>query len=132
MSAPLVTTAPPILISAAQPIIQALLGAGLRVFDDPKDMNPPCVYYAPPTLRFSFRAGDYECDQTLLLCSGHTVKRIQYQELSDLMATVQEALGGRVVTARPADVWTADQSAVLAAYELTWTDLIRQRKGTAR
>lgn len=129
MSAPLATTALPLLISAAQPIIQALLDAGLRVFDDPKDINPPCVYYAPPALRFSFRAGDYECDQTLLLCSGHTVKRIQYQELSELMTTVQAALGGRVVSARPADVWTADQTAVLAAYEMTWTDTIRQRKG---
>lgn len=129
MSAPQATTALPILISAAQPIIQALLDAGLRVFDDPKDLNPPCVYYAPPTLRFSFRVGSYECDQTLLLCSGHTVKRVQYQELSELMAAVQQALGGAVVTARPADVWSADQSAVLAAYEMTWTDTIRQPKG---
>jgi hypothetical protein len=127
VSVPLATTAQPILISAAQPIIQALLDAGLRVFDDPKDINPPCVYYAPPTLRFRFKANDYECDQTLLLCSGHTVKRIQYQELSDLLTTAQAALVGRLVTARPADMWTADQSAVLAAYEMTWTDLIRQR-----
>jgi len=122
-----VATALPILISAAQPIIQALLGAGLRVFDDPKDINPPCIYYAPPTLRFRFKGNDYECDQTLVLCSGHTIKRIQYQELSDLLTRAQAALVGRMVTARPADMWTADQTAVLAAYELTWTDLIRQR-----
>jgi hypothetical protein len=129
VSAPLVTTAPPLILSAAQPILQALLDAGLRVAEDVKDINPPCVYYAPPTMRFRFQRNDYECDQTLILCSGNTVKRVQYQELSDLLTTVQDVLGARVVTARPADIWTADQTAVLGAYEVTWTDTIRNRKG---
>jgi hypothetical protein len=117
----------PFILSAAQPIIQALLDAGLRVTEDPKDINPPCVYYAPPTLHFRFRKSDYEVEQTLLLCSGNTNKRTQYQELSDLLTRCQDALGQRVVTARPADMWTADQTSVLGAYELTWTDTIRNR-----
>jgi len=117
----------PLILSAAQPIIDALRAAGLRVYEDPKDLNPPCLYYAPPTLHFRFNRGDYQVDQTLLLCSSNTVKRIQYQELSDLMEAAQLALGARMVTARPADIWTADQSSVLAAYELTWSDTIRNR-----
>ena len=127
MSAPTTT---PLILSAAQPILQALLAAGLRVYEDPKDLNPPCIYYAPPTLHFRFNRGDYECDQTLLLCSSNTAKRQQYQELSELLERAQEALGARMVTARRADIWTADQSSVLAAYELTWTDTIRNRKAS--
>jgi hypothetical protein len=121
----------PVILSALAPIHQALVAAGLRVVEDPADINPPCVYLAPPTLRFRFGQGSYEVDQTLLLCSSNTVKRAQYEELSDLMARSQSALGHRMVTARPADIWTADQTAVLAAYEMTWTDTIRMR-GTAR
>jgi hypothetical protein len=118
-------SAPPVILSALAPIIAALEAAGLRVVEDVKDINPPCVYVAPPTLRFRFRQGDYECDQTLVLCSSNTVKRAQYEELSDLMARSQSALGHHAVTARPADMWTADQTAVLAAYEMTFTDTIR-------
>jgi len=126
VSAPPATTSLPLILSAAQPILQALSAAGLRVYEDARDINPPCIYYAPPTLHFRFDRG-YDCDQTLLLCSGNTVKRIQYQELSELLEQAQVALGARLVTARPADMWTADQSTVLAAYELTWTDTIRNR-----
>jgi hypothetical protein len=125
MSAPATTT--PVILSALAPILQALEAVGIRVYSDPKDINPPCAYLAPPTLRFSFGKGGYEADQTLLLCSSNTVKRAQYEELSDLMARSQSALGYRMVTARPADIWTADQTAVLAAYELTWTDTVRMR-----
>ena len=127
VSAPPATTSLPLILSAAQPILEALRAAGLRVYEDNRDINPPCIYYAPPTLHFRFNRGDYEADQTLLLCSNNTVKRIQYQELSELLEAAQEALGARMVTARPADVWTADQTAVVAAYELTWTDTIRNR-----
>lgn len=125
MSAPATTV--PVIISALAPILQALGAAGIRAYEDPKDINPPCAYLAPPTLRFRFGQGGYEADQTLLLCSSNTVKRAQYEELSDLMARSQSALGHRMVTARPADMWTADQTAVLAAYELTWTDTLRMR-----
>jgi hypothetical protein len=125
MTAPPMTS--PVILEALQPIYTALVAAGLRVFLDPKEVNPPCVYLAPPTMRFRFRQGDYECDQTLLLCSGNTVQRAQYEELSDLLARSQSALGYRMVTARPADMWTADQTAVLAAYEMTWTDTIKHR-----
>lgn len=117
----------PLILEAMGPIMTALQSAGLRVYEDPKDVNPPCVYMAPPTLRFRFNRADYEVDQTLVLCSSNTSKRAQYQELSDLLMKVQDALGFQAVTVRPADIWTADQSAVLAAYELTWTDTFRHR-----
>ena len=52
MTAP--ATALPVIVSALAPILQALAAAGLRVVEDPKDINPPCAYLAPPTLRFRF------------------------------------------------------------------------------
>lgn len=123
-------TAPPytpVILSALAPIMAALQAAGLRVYDDAAAINPPCLYLAPPTMRFRFGARGYEADMVLLACSSNTVKRAQYEELSDLIERTQQALGARIVQARPADIWTADQSAVLAAYELSWTDTIRNR-----
>ena len=117
----------PLILEAIGPVLTALQGAGLRVFEDPKDVNPPCIYLAPPTLRFRFNRADYEIDFTLLLCSSNTTKSIQYQELSDLLMRAQAALGFPMVTARPADIWTADNTAVLAAYEMTWTDAVKHR-----
>ena len=122
----------PLILEALGPIITALQDAGVRVYEDPKDVNPPCVYLAPPTLRFRFNRLDYEMDVALVICSSNTVKRAQYQELSDLLMTVQAALGVPGVTARPVDMWTADQSTLLGAYELTWTSTYKHRmRGTA-
>lgn len=117
----------PLILEAVAPVLTALQAAGLRVVEDPKDVNPPCIYLAPPTMRFRFNRADYEVDFTLLLCSSNTVKRAQYEELSDMMMRAQDALGFPMVTARPADIWTADQTAILAAYEMTWTSAMKHR-----
>ena len=42
-----------------------------------------------------------------------------------MLLVVQEALTSRVAVARPVDIWASDSSAIIAAYELTWTDQLR-------
>lgn len=97
-----------------------------RVFLDVKDLNPPCVFLHPPTINYrTLGEGRFSVDHTLLLIASNTVRREAYGQLSDLLGQFHAALPGRGVTARPADIWNADGTAVLAGFELTWTDRLR-------
>jgi hypothetical protein len=119
--------APPTLIDALAAVLDPLLliWPG-RVFLDVRDLNPPCAFLHPPVLNYRTLAdGRYSADQTLLLVASNTVRRESYEQLSRMLAEFRQALPGRGDVARPADIWTADGSAVLAGYELTWTDRFR-------
>ena len=97
-----------------------------RVTLDVKDLNPPGLYLAPPIIHYRFASGTYGLEHALLVCASNTANRLEaLADLSDLLVRVQRTLGDRAVTGRPADVWNQDQTAILAAYELTWIDQYR-------
>lgn len=121
----LATTTRPRLVDALAPILAALEGIPARVVYDAKDVNPPCFLLQPPVIHFAFRGGNFTAEQTLVVIAANTNRRTAYGELSDLLVAAQEAIGDAIVTGRPVDVWTADQTALLPAYELTWTDAVR-------
>lgn len=97
-----------------------------RVFMDTAEINPPGVLIQPPELHTRFRRGTADVDMTLIVIVGNNEPRKALQQLSELVAGVQTALGERAVTGRPATVFLAEQTASLRAYELTYTDSIRE------
>lgn len=117
----------PTLLQAMQALVAQLsVEFPGRVTLDVKDLNPPGLYLAPPTIHYRFGPGSYELEHVLLVCASNTANRTEaLADLADLLARVQRTLGDRAVLARPADVWNQDQTAILAAYELTWTDQYR-------
>jgi hypothetical protein len=122
-SSPPVTEAAPVIIAALTPVMDALRAAGIRVYDDVQDANPPCVLMEPPVLTFRFKMGSYSAGQTAMLLSSNTVRRAQWVELSDLLEQVQQVLGYPVGEAVPVtSVHFPDGSGVTAAYQISWTD----------
>lgn len=124
---PLVTEAAPVIIAALTPVMEALQAAGVRVFDDVQDVNPPCVLMQPPVLTFRFKAGNYSAAQTAMLLTSNTVRRAQWVELSDLLEQVQQVLGYGIGDAVPVlSAYFPDGTGITAAYQISWTDrLIR-------
>jgi hypothetical protein len=125
-------------VAAATGTVPSLLQAMLKITDrlepvfpgrvalDVKDLNPPGLYLGPPVIHYRFGQGSYALEHTLLVCASNTANRIEaLADLADMLQRVQQALGDRAVLGRPADVWNQDQTAILAAYELTWTDQYR-------
>jgi len=116
----------PILLDAMTPILDALSGAGIRVLVDIKVINPPCAFLHPPELAFRFREGDFTARHKLLLIAAASDRTASYANMSDLLLQAQQALGDRAVVAVPAQVETSDLSTFLTAYELSWTENVRQ------
>jgi hypothetical protein len=84
-------------------------------------------------LLFRWRSGDFTATHKLLLVASASQRAQSYARMSELLDLVAgQALGDRAVSATPADVETSDQSTYLTAYELTWTERVRQTtEGTA-
>ena len=123
-----VTTAGrPLLSDAMTAVTAALAAAGIRVTLDLRTLNPPCAFLHPPELAWRFRGGDMTVTHRLLLMCSAGDRTASYDRMSDLLISTQQALGDRVVTAVPTDVETSDLSAFLSAYELNWTDRVRQQ-----
>jgi hypothetical protein len=97
-----------------------------RVALDVKDVNPPGLLLQPPLLRFRFAEGTYAIEHTLLIVASNTTRRVALDDLGVMVQQAQAALDNRAVTARPVDVWNQDNTAILAGYELTWTDSVRR------
>ena len=125
-------------VAAARGTVPSLLQAMLKLTDrlepafpgrvalDVKDLNPPGLYVAPPVIHYRFAAGTYALEFTLLVCASNTANRLEaLADLADMLQRVQLTLTDRAVLGRPADVWNQDQTAILPAYELTWTDQYR-------
>src|SRR6478752_4648472 len=102
-----------------------LIAGGVRVFYDAAELNPPGVLIQPPTMRFRFRKADADVDMSLIVVVGDNEVRRQLDELSALVEKVQALLGDRAALGQAAEVFVAEQSVRLRAYELTYTDTIR-------
>jgi hypothetical protein len=98
-----------------------------RVFLDVKEINPPCLYLHPPVINFvGLGPGRFTAEFVLLFVTGNSgARRVAYAELSAMLDQFHAVLPGRGVTARPADIFAADGSSVLAGYELSWTERLR-------
>jgi hypothetical protein len=121
-----ITPAVPTLSEAMRAVTDALAAAGIRVTLDVRQLNPPCALLHPPDLAWRFRGGDMTVTHRLLLVCSAGDRTASYDRMSDLLISTQQALGDRVVTAAPTDVETSDLSAFLTAYELHWTERVRQ------
>jgi hypothetical protein len=121
------TPGDPFLTDAIGPYLAAIEAAGIRAIWDIKSLNPPCVYIPAPELAWRFKGHDFDASFTALVVAGNTDRRLALDEMSALLYLVQQALGGRVQSARAVDVPTNDGTAVLLGYELTWSDRIRRR-----
>ena len=121
-------TTRPQLVDALHRVIDRLTEAGIRATVDIREVNPPCCWLQLPTIRFRFGVpGAFDVDHALLAVVGNSGTRWQdLQAISELVAQVQAALGDRVITARPADMWTTDGTGTLPSMELTWTDTVRR------
>lgn len=117
----------PLLTDAMAPITDALVAVGIRCVVDLKVLNPPCAYLHPPELAFRFREGDFTARHRLLLVCSGSDRTASYANMSDLLVRSMQALGERGITATPAQVETSDLSTFLTAYELSWTERVRQQ-----
>jgi hypothetical protein len=126
LTAPRAVTVPTI-VDAMDFVTAALEPTGYRVATDSRDLNPPGLLLNPPTLTYRYQTGSFDATFTLVVTAANTVRREAYAELSAMIANIHAALAGRVITARPVDVWASDQSGLIPAYELTWTDQLRAR-----
>jgi hypothetical protein len=122
----IVTPARPLLVDAMTPVVDALTAAGIRVTLDVKRINPPGCYLHPPELVMRWRAGDFTATHRLLVVAAASDRAASYVAISDLIDQVLQALGDAPVTLRPAAVETSDVSTYLTAYDLIWTDRVRQ------
>jgi len=111
---------------AVQGVLEQLLAAGIRATDDERDVNPPCVFVAPPVLTWRYGRGDFQADFIIWCVTGNAGRSVDLVNLGELLDQVTAALGWAAVRAEPADLLLPDQGAPLPAYRLTWTDTIRQ------
>jgi hypothetical protein len=111
---------------AVQDLVARLLAAGVRATDDERDINPPCVFVAPPVVSWRFGRGDFEADFIIWAVTGNAGRSVDLVNLGELLDQVTAALGFAAQRAEPADLLLPDQGAPLPAYRLTWTDTIRQ------
>jgi hypothetical protein len=118
----------PRITDAMRAVVDTLTAAGIRATVDVREVNPPCCWVQLPTIRFRFATpGAFNVDFAVLAVVGNSGNRwADLDAISDLTAAAQEALGDRVATARPADMWTTDGTGTLPAMELTWTDTVRR------
>jgi len=122
----IITPARPLLVDAITPVVEALTAAGIRVTLDVKRINPPGCYLHPPELQMRWRAGDFTATHRLLVVASSKDRAQSYQDISELIDQVLIALDDAPVTLRPASVETSDVSTYLTAYDLIWTDRVRQ------
>jgi hypothetical protein len=112
-----------------RPVADMLSAAGIRVFLDASEINPPGVLIQPPVIQFRFHKADANVEMALIVIVGNNDARQALQQCSELVDRVQEVLGERAALGRPAEVFLAEQSASLRAYELTYTDTLRDMRG---
>lgn len=108
--------------TATADVLQVFLDAGVRAYDDARDINPPCVYLMPPQGQFRFGRGSLDTTWTVYLVAGDAGARPATKALSDLIDKVAGKFSfttfERVALAVPG---AGDP---LPAYQLTWKSLI--------
>jgi hypothetical protein len=110
---------------AVADVVDTLQAAGIRAAADPRDLNPPAVYVAPPELTFRFAKLSYDATWTLAVVVPNTGRRQSLALLGPLVAAVV-AVFPAITTARPVDlVGGLEAAGPLPAYELTMTTRIQ-------
>lgn len=117
---------------AVQSVVDRLTAAGVRATLDERDINPPTVYVAPPAVAFRFAGGDMSAEFTAWCVTGAAGRSVDLVNLAELLELAGAALHWAAVRADPADLLIPHQAAPLPAYRITWTERIRQPKGTPR
>jgi hypothetical protein len=101
-----------------------LESAGVRATIDDKSVNPPCVLIQPPAIVYRFGGKQADAEWTLLAVAPNSDKVAEIRALDKVLTETRAALDGAPVAARPAGVFTADGTATLPAYELTYANKI--------
>jgi len=114
---------------AVQAVVDRITAAGVRATLDERDINPPCVYVAPPAVTWRFGRADFDAEFTIWCVTGASGRNIDLVNLGDLLDRVTIALGFAPVRGDPADLVVPHQAAPLPAYRLTWTERVHQPKG---
>ena len=117
---------------AVQSVVDRLVAAGIRATNDERDLNPPCVYVAPPAVEWRFGRGDFAATFTVWCVTGAAGRNIDLVNLGDLLDQVGEALHYVATRADPADLLVPHQAAPLPAYRLTWTERVHQPEGVGK
>jgi len=117
---------------AVQGIVDRLLAVGIRATLDERDINPPCVYVAPPPITWRFARNDFDAEFTIWCVTGAAGRNVDLVNLGELLDDVTAALQFAAVRGEPASLLVADQAAPLPAYRLTWSERVRQPRTTAK
>jgi len=104
-----------------QGFLDDLQAAGIRATDDPRDINPPALLIRAPVMHYRFGRGCVTADWTGRLVLNNAGTRQALQEAVPLIAAIQDALQGVLVTATPADWELPDGGGPTPGYQLTWT-----------
>jgi hypothetical protein len=102
-------------------VVDQLTAAGIRATADERDLNPPGVYVAPPTVAYRFRHGDVTADWTVWCAVPNSGRDVALRNLSQLVTATVDALAAVAVTAAPADLLVPELAAPLPAYTLRWS-----------
>lgn len=113
--------------AAVQAVVDRLTAGGVRATLDERDINPPCVYVAPPAVSWRFGRGDFTAEFTAWAVTGAAGRNIDLSNLGELLEAAGVALDFAGIRADPADLTgIPQQSAPLPAYRFTWSERIRQ------
>lgn len=109
------------LAAAVADLVARISDAGIRATSDLRDLNPPCVYVAAPSIAYRFGKGGADLTFAIVAVAPNTGRDAALSNLSTLIADTQDALAGAITTGRPVDVTALDGGAPLPGYELTLT-----------
>jgi hypothetical protein len=115
--------------AAVASVLGRLTAAGVRATADDRDLNPPCVFVAPPAVDWRFGRADFDASFTAWCVTGAAGRPVDLAHLGELLTSVGIALDWAGVHADPADLLIPHQAAPLPAYRLTWTERVRQPNG---
>lgn len=111
------------LAAAMQSVVDELVAGGLRATVDGRNLNPPCVQVRPPAMSFRFGKGCWDAEFEAWAMVPDSGAATAVKALGELVTAAQEALVGRIVTARPDEAALAD-GGTAPMYRLTWTQRI--------
>ena len=117
---------------AVSDVVGRLTAGGVRATLDERDINPPCVYVAPPAVEYRFGRGDFTATFTAWCVTGAAGRAADLSALGDLLDAVGIALDFAGIRADPADLLIPQQAAPLPAYRITWSERIRQPTATTK
>ena len=119
----------PDVAGAAAAIVTRLAAAGVRASIDERDLNPPCVWVAPPSITWRFGQATWTADWLLTAVVPDTGRATSTQALAVLLDEVQAAMGWAAVTARPVSLTVPGAGPPLPGYEMGFSQRIRETTG---